>query len=113
MKVVVITFQTGTESSLYSREVNLPWPLLLDEKKEVYSAYGMLKADFLDIWGPRSWWSYLKEMARGNLPKKSDGDIYQRGGDVLIDPTGMVRLHHVGKGPADRPSVESIIAFIT
>jgi hypothetical protein len=29
-------------------------------------------------------------------------------GDVLIDPEGIVRVHHVGTGPADRPSVSSL-----
>ena len=24
----------------------------------------------------------------------------QRGGDVLIDPNGIVCMHHVGRGPA-------------
>jgi hypothetical protein len=27
------------------------------------------------------------------------------GGDVLIDPGGIVRLHHTGVGPADRPVI--------
>ncbi|HSH13152.1 MAG TPA: SelL-related redox protein, partial [Desulfurivibrionaceae bacterium] len=38
--------------------------------------------------------------------------IHQRGGDVLIDPNGMVRLHHIGKGPADRPRVEDILRLV-
>jgi len=51
----------------------------------------------------------LKEMLKGQKLRKPTGDIFQRGGDVLIDPTGIVRLHHVGKGPADRPTVETIL----
>jgi len=73
----------------------------------------MLSASFLDIWGPRSWWAYLKEILKGRLPKTSHGDIYQRGGDLLIDPDGIVHLHHVGAGPADRPAVETILQKIT
>ena len=42
----------------------------------------------------------------------TEGDIFQRGGDVLIDPTGIVALHHVGNGPADRPPVETILGKI-
>jgi len=29
---------------------------------------------------------------------------------VLIDPDGIVRLHHVGEGPADRPAVSDLLA---
>jgi hypothetical protein len=72
----------------------------------------MLEAGFWDIWGPRTWWVYLKEIARGHLPGKSEGDISQRGGDILVDPGGIVKLHHVGKGPGDRPSARSILAVL-
>jgi hypothetical protein len=64
------------------------------------------------VWGPRTWWAYLKAILHGDRPRKSEGDIYQRGGDVLVDPEGIVRLHHVGKGPADRPSVDEILARV-
>jgi hypothetical protein len=44
--------------------------------------------------------SEVAEAGRGHLPA---------GGDVLIDPTGIVSLHHVGAGPADRPAIETIM----
>jgi hypothetical protein len=31
---------------------------------------------------------------------------------VLIDPAGVVRVHHVGSGPADRPSIESLLRVL-
>ena len=93
-------------------DTGLRWPLLIDTKRELYRAYGMLEAGFWDIWGPDTWWAYLKEAARGRFPVKSKGDISQRGGDVLVDPGGIVQLHHVGRGPADRPSAKSILAAL-
>ena len=33
-------------------------------------------------------------------------------GTFLIDPDGIVQLHHVGEGPADRPGVEMILQII-
>ena len=44
--------------------------------------------------------------------RKSGGDIFQRGGDVLIDPKGIVLLHHIGIGPSDRSPIESILQKI-
>lgn len=72
----------------------------------------MLSASFWDVWGPKTWWAYLKEIAKGKRLKKSEGDIFQRGGDVLIDPGGTVRLHHIGVGPADRPTVKALLKTI-
>lgn len=113
IKVVVVTFEAGFLARRYQEDTGLAWPLLVDEKRDIYRAYAMLDAGFWDIWGGRTWLAYLKEILHGRLPKKSAGDIRQRGGDVLIDPEGIVRLHHVGNGPADRPSVAAILQAVS
>ncbi len=113
ISVVVVTFEAGYLARMYAEDTGLRWPLLVDDTRRVYNAYGMLKASFWDIWGPATWRAYLKEMARGRFPKKSAGDVSQRGGNVLIDPSGIVRMHHIGKGPADRPAVAAILSKIS
>jgi hypothetical protein len=112
VSIVIVTFENDFFARGYVEETSLNWPLLIDESRKTYASYGMLQASFLDIWGPRSWSAYLKEIMKGSLPKSSHGDIFQRGGDVLIDPDGIVRLHHVGAGPADRPDVATIMQMI-
>ncbi len=72
----------------------------------------MHRASFWDLWGPLSVLAYLKQLLRGNLPKASTGDVNQRGGNVLIDESGIIKLHHVGSGPADRPSITSILDVV-
>jgi len=110
--IVIVTFESDFLARVYVEETGMPWPLLVDDTRDTYRAYGMLSASFRDIWGPKTWWVYLKEILKGQRLKKSEGDISQRGGDVLIDPSGIVAMHHVGAGPADRPSVESILKWI-
>lgn len=112
VRVVVITFEDLHAVRRYVADTSLSWPLLIDEHREIYRTYGMYEASFGDVWGPRTWWVYVREMLRGQSLKKSAGDAFQRGGDVLVDPTGMVRLHYVGRGPADRPSVDLILKRI-
>lgn len=109
LKVVIVTFESDLVARSYLAENESDWPLLLDRDREVYRYYGMLRASFWDLWGPRSWRAYLRELRRGGTLRPATGDIHQRGGDVLIDPEGIVRLHHVGEGPADRPSVATIL----
>ena len=96
----------------YVRESNLSWPLLIDESLQLYRSYGMERDRWQDIFGLESITSYAKLMMRGRKPHMPVGDPYQLGGDVLIDPQGVVRLHHVGRGPADRPPVESILRVV-
>ena len=79
----------------YAEETRLDWLILVDQTRELYRAYGMLTATFWEIWGPGTWWAYMKAMARGRFPIKSEGDVSQRGGDVLIDPSGVGRMHHI------------------
>ena len=110
--VAVVTFEAGFLARQYVEESGLAWPLLVDEKRELYRGYGMLAASFWDIWGVKTWLAYAKAMIAGQKLQQSHGDISQRGGDVLIDPEGMVRLHHVGEGPADRPAVAQLLATI-
>ncbi len=109
IKPLVITFEAGFLARAYVEDTGLKWPLLVDEDRFLYHSYGMLKASLLEILGPSTWWVYLKELLRGKFPQKSTGDVSQRGGDVLIDPSGTVRLHHIGKTPADRPGVSAIL----
>jgi alkyl hydroperoxide reductase subunit AhpC len=112
VKIVVVTFEANFLSRNYVEETSLTWPLIIDENRDLYRSYGMLSASFWNIWGPKTWLAYLKEIMKGQKLKKSEADVMQRGGDVLIDPNGIVRMHHVGKGPADRPSVEMILKVI-
>ena len=110
--VLIVTFEHGGVARAYVEESGLPWPILVDESRALYHAYGMLRGRVRDIWGPRTVWAYAKEFAKGRVPRApSRGvDTHQLGGDVLIDPSGIVRLLHVGSGPGDRPSVATLLA---
>ena len=96
----------------YVQDTQLPWPLLVDRERTLYHAYGMERGRWWDIYGPASSWAYLKLFARGRRPRLPGSDVHQLGGDVLIDPAGIVRLHHVGSGPADRPPVATLLARV-
>ncbi len=112
IEVLVITFEEEEHALNYQKEVQIGWPIVVDRPKKLYDYYGMAEAGFWDIWGFSTWKAYFREILLGNMPKRSGGDIHQRGGDVLIDPEGKVRLHHIGKGPGDRPVIESILEIV-
>ncbi len=113
MRIAIVTFENDYFARQYVAETSLHWPLLVDENRESYRYYDMLDASFLDLWNPKSGLVYMKELLKGQKLHRPTNDIHQRGGDLLIDPEGMVRLHHVGSGPADRPTVEMLLRRIT
>lgn len=96
----------------YARETELNWPLLIDAERTLYQAYGMERGSFWQIFGLSAIWSYVKLFARGRRLRPSGSDVHQLGGDVLIDPNGIVRLHYVGAGPYDRPSLFELLKAI-
>lgn len=112
LRVVVITFEARERADEYVRETGLEWPLLIDRERTLYKAYGMDRGRWSAIWGPATWWAYARLIVRGQRVRRPTGDVQQLGGDLLVDRMGRVALHHVGKGPADRPAVRAILERI-
>jgi hypothetical protein len=112
VQVMVITFDADFMALAYIKETNLPWPLLLDSETLLYHAYGMTRGGWWSIYGLPSIMNYLQLMAKGRKPGKPGKDWRQLGGDVLIDPKGIVRIHHISTGPHDRPTVDLLLAHI-
>ncbi|MBT8359567.1 MAG: hypothetical protein HKP41_04600 [Desulfobacterales bacterium] len=112
LKIIAITFEEKEKNLPISGSNPRDYDYYLDLDKKLYHYFGMFSARFLDIWGPRTWYAYARAILRGQRLQKSRGDINQRGGNVLIDPDGIIRMHHVGSGPGDRPNIKPIIDLI-
>jgi hypothetical protein len=110
VRIAVVTFQASRLALASAAELKLTWPILIDDPRALYHAYGMTRGRPWDVYGPAAWWVYFKEALRGVMPRATRADTRQLGGDVLIDPDGIVRFHHIGRGPADRPQVSAILA---
>lgn len=111
VQIVVVSFMGGPVADAWVREMGFDWPVVIDETRTLYAACGMFLGTRWNVWGPRTCWAYIKELFRGRTPRASAlaNDIYQLGGDVLVDPSGIVRLLHRGSGPADRPSIGTLL----
>jgi len=112
LDVMAVTFQSEEAAGEYVERTGWPWPLLVDPDRVLYNAYAMYRGGLWAIWGPRSWWGFLKLLLRGRRLSPPAGDVYQLGGDVLIDPSGAIRLNHVMQVPMDRPRIESILEIV-
>jgi hypothetical protein len=108
--VVAVTFETEKIARTYA--AGLPWPVLLDPSRQLYTAYGMRRGSFVEVWGPASWWGFLKLLCRGRRFHLPTDDVYQMGGDVLIDESGVVRLHYVSRYPLDRPPADALLSVV-
>lgn len=111
-KVAVVTFEVNVVVENYVRQSEMSWPVLIDSERDLYHAYGMDRGKWWDLAGPKTILAYFKLFAKGRTLKKATGDVKQLGGDVIVDPEGIVRMHFVGQGPSDRPSIEEMTAVI-
>ena len=107
---LAVTFEDAAAARAYVAETGLRWPLLVDTERRLYHAYAMRKARLRHLWGAATVRAYWREARLGRFPRLPRTDTRQQGGNVLIDPAGLVRFHHVGLGPADRPAVHELLA---
>ncbi|BCL61115.1 hypothetical protein DGMP_18080 [Desulfomarina profundi] len=108
-RVVTVSFESQETAVKYLKDTKLTWPVILDEEKKLYTYFGMGKGTFWEIWGYQTWLAYFRELLQGRLPRKSNGDIHQQGGDIILDRNNTVRYVHVGRGPADRPNINTLL----
>jgi len=103
--VKVITFDDPELTGPYAESLLPDWPLLVDSDRSLYRRYGFERGSWSSIYGFASVLRYLWLIISGHRPGKPGKDWRQLGGDVLVDPQGMVRMHYISKTPHDRPSV--------
>lgn len=111
--VVVIGFEAARRQRGYCRTLKLgDWPCLVDEPLAVYHAYGLGRLPWWRTFTLASLRGYLKFWRAGKKMPNPRADIYQAGGDFVVDPEGRLALVHPGRDPHDRPSVDEILAAI-
>ena len=114
MELAALTFETPEQARLYVDETGWPWPLLIDRERTVYGAYGMQRGSMWNVLGLHLWPGYLGLLFRAGRPRvrRPHDDVYQLGGNVVIDAAGVVRWIHRSRTPLDRPSVDELLERI-
>lgn len=113
VSVAVVTFERPEMAARYAQAVHLPWPMLVDTNRTLYRAYGMPVAPWKRLLGRWDIWkAYLRLVGRGRRVQMPTDDVHQLGGDIVIDPQGIVRLHHVSVDPTDRPDTADVLRLM-
>ena len=110
--VVAVSFEPRERLFQLSRQMRLPFPLLSDPERDVYRAYGLERGRLSRIFTPATIWAYVRLLARGRLYHFRRSDLWQLGGDLVVDGQGIVRFEHRGTAPHDRPSVERLLGVL-
>jgi peroxiredoxin len=110
---VVVSFANPETVARYQQELNWPFPIFSDPARSIYRAFGMKRLSWFRIFSPATLALYLRLLKENRRPKRyGDADIYQGGGDFLINRQGEVLFAYRSRDPADRPSVAKLLEVI-
>ncbi|KAL2098850.1 hypothetical protein ACEWY4_005330 [Coilia grayii] len=115
VRVVVVSFGCQEGAQHWLEETGCTYDMLLDPQRNVYAAFGF-GVSLLQVLGFNNMLQY-SEFIMDNfkfpnpLPTIQD-DMFQLGGDVLLDDAGKVLFSHRCTSPLDRPKVDAILSAI-
>ena len=96
---------------VYVEKYSQPFPVVSDPERTAYKALAMEYTSVGSMLRLGVVARYLNLMLRGWWPRKpgKDDDIYQFGGDFVLDADGRLRYAHPSALPTDRPSAKELL----
>lgn len=89
---------------------DIPFPLIVDRKKETYRALEVGRGTLLSVAGPTVWVQAVKNITKGHPPfKKPQQDALQLGGTAIVKPGGEIAHIHRSKDSSDNYPVDEVI----
>ncbi|CAN5636941.1 MAG: redoxin domain-containing protein [Chloroflexia bacterium] len=112
VRIISVTFESETRIREYHEQGRLPFTTLRDPRRAGYKRFGIERQSARKIYSPGTIWYYIKRFLQGEMPSAAHGDLYQLGGDVLLDSDGSALWVYQSQNPADRPSVDDVLREI-
>jgi len=111
--IAVVSFAEPAKLSHYQKQHRWPFIILADPDRVAYGAFALRRLSWLRVFSPATlkvYWRLLREgMKREHYGKD---DIYQSGGDFLLDREGNLLFAHRSQDPADRPAAAKLLEAI-
>ena len=110
---IVIGNGTPLMAEAFIEETGLQVPLYTNPGREVYAALGAKRPSAITFLNPRLWWNAVRSLAKGNLPKKLQGDAAQLGGVFLVKPGGEMPYAFRSDLAGDHPSNDELLRAVS
>lgn len=111
-RVVAVTFEPPEQVARFAAVQALPYPILSDPTSRAYTAFGLRRGGAREILSWNAAKSYARGLLRGRWPRWPHSDIAQLGGDFVLDREGTLVFAYRSEDPADRPSVDDLLAAL-
>lgn len=111
--IAVVSFAEPARLVRYQEHHRWPFLMLADPERRAYQAFALKRLSWFQVFSPAALKLYWKLLRGGMKQEHYDGDdIYQSGGDFLLDHAGNILFAHRSQDPADRPSITELLAAI-
>ena len=113
VSIIVISFAEPERLAQYEAQHQWPFVVLADPNRTAYDAFALKRLSWLQVFSPATvklYWRLLREGKKREDYGKDD--IYQSGGDFLIDRDGNVLFSHRSQDPANRPTAKKLLEII-
>jgi peroxiredoxin len=111
--IVVVSFAEPEKLVHYQEHHRWPFTMLADPKRIAYRAFALKRLSWFRVFSPATLKLYWILRRKGMKQDAYAGDdIYQAGGDFLLDREGQILFAHRSQDPADRPAVTRLLEEI-
>lgn len=95
-------------------EHDIPFPLLVDQRRETHRAFELQRGRLQDLVGPKQVARGIKAFVTGTsagrpAPKQ---DVRQLGGSLVVAPGGKILHRHVAESSDDNATVDELLGAL-
>jgi peroxiredoxin len=110
VSIAVVSFAEPAKLIHYQEQHRWPFTILADPGRQAYQAFALKRLSWFRVFSPATLKLYFRLLREG-MTREDYGkeDIYQAGGDFLLDREGNVLFEHRSQDPADRPPAEMLL----
>lgn len=93
----------------------ISFPIVTDPHREGYKFFGLGRVSVFHFFRPRILFNFIKLLFKGEKVRRMTGteDVFQLGGDFLIDRSRKILVAYPSQDATDRPGVETILGWRT
>lgn len=116
MRVLVVSYGSLEGATFWLEHTGYEFDMLLDAERAAYQAFG-LGSSISKVMKFKLLLHYSEMLVMNrqlpDVPPQFIDDLFQMGGDFVLDQGGEVIYSYRCKSPVDRPSVSQILAAVS
>lgn len=111
-RIAVVTFADPSRLAAHRARLEVPFPVLTDPTLATYHEFGFTRGNRRAIWNPSTLRFYAGALRSRRPLARPTEDIYQLGGDVVIDAAGRLVYRYASAHSDDRPPAAELVAAV-